>query len=133
MHITGSCHCGAIHYEADVDPTVMRVCHCADCQTFSGSAFRISIRAMPGSLQVQGTPRTYTKTADSGRASEQAFCEHCGTHLFGTVPGSEPRICSIRVGTIHQRHQLRPVEQIWARSQLPWVADLAAVPSRDTQ
>ena len=134
MHITGSCHCDAIRYEAEVDPTMIRVCHCTDCQTFSGSAFRISIRAVPGSLRIgAGTPRIYTKTAESGNRSEQAFCDQCGTHLFGTVPGSEPKLCSIRLGTIHQRDQLRPVAQIWTRSRLPWVVELATLPGSDTQ
>jgi hypothetical protein len=134
IHITGSCHCGAIQYEADVDPALMRVCHCADCQVFSGSAFRVSIRAMPGSLQVRaGTPRVYTKMAESGRSSEQAFCERCGTHVFGRVPGSEPAICSIRVGTIHRRDPLRPAEQIWTRSRLSWVVELGALPGCETQ
>jgi hypothetical protein len=134
MHITGSCHCGALRYEADVDPATMRVCHCKDCQTFSGSAFRVSIRATPGSLRiVAGTPRTYTKTAESGNVVEQAFCEHCGTHLYGTVPGPEPRICSVRLGGIDQRAELRPAAQIWARSRLPWVTELAALLASETQ
>ncbi len=134
MQITGSCHCGAIRYEADVDPAMMRVCHCTDCQTFSGSAFRVSVRAAPDSLQIRsGTPRLYVKTAESGNQSEQAFCEQCGTHLFGTVPGSEPKICSIRVGTIDQRDQLRPVAQIWTCSRLPWVTELSTLPGSATQ
>lgn len=134
MHITGRCHCGAIRYEAEVDPATMRVCHCTDCQAFSGSAFRASIPAIPGSLQVlTGAPRVYAKTADSGRTSEQAFCERCGTHVFGIVPGSEPRLCSVRVGTIDQRDQLRPALQYWTRSQVPWLAELVAVPGRETQ
>jgi hypothetical protein len=134
MQITGSCHCRAIRYEAEIEPAMMRVCHCTDCQTFSGSAFRVSVRAVPGSLQIRtGTPRVYTKTAESGNQLEQAFCEHCGAHLFGTVPGPEPKICSIRVGSIDQRDQLHPVAQIWTRSRLPWITGLDALPSSETQ
>jgi len=134
MHITGSCHCGAIRYDAEVDPAVIRVCHCTDCQTFSGSAFRVSVRARPESLQIRsGTPRTYTKTAESGARSEQAFCDQCGTHLFGTVLGSSPLLCSIRLGTIHQRDQLRPVAQLWTRSRMPWVTELGTLPGSEMQ
>ena len=32
MNVTGGCHCGQITYEAEVDPTTVRVCHCSDCQ-----------------------------------------------------------------------------------------------------
>ena len=45
MKITGSCHCGAISYEAEVDAGAVIVCHCTDCQTLSGSAFRVVVPA----------------------------------------------------------------------------------------
>ena len=74
MHITGSCHCGAIRYEAEVDPARVSACHCTDCQALTGTAFRLSIQALPGTFRlVAGTPRVYTKTGDSGR---KACC--CG-------------------------------------------------------
>jgi hypothetical protein len=134
MHVTGSCHCGALRYEAEIDPAMIRVCHCTDCQRFSGSAFRVSVRAMPGSLKLTaGAPRTYTKTAESGKPSEQAFCEHCGSHVYGTVPGSEPRISNLRLGSIDQRDQLRPVTQLWTRSRLTWVTELGGLPGSDKQ
>ena len=31
MRVHGSCHCGAITYEADVDPALVGVCSCTDC------------------------------------------------------------------------------------------------------
>ena len=40
MKIEGGCHCGGIRFEAEVDPAAVVICHCTDCQTFSGSAFR---------------------------------------------------------------------------------------------
>jgi hypothetical protein len=40
MKIDGRCHCGFITFEAEVDPEKVVVCHCTDCQTLSGSAFR---------------------------------------------------------------------------------------------
>jgi hypothetical protein len=39
MKIDGRCHCGYITYEAEIDPEKVMICHCADCQTLSGSAF----------------------------------------------------------------------------------------------
>ena len=40
MKIDGACHCGYITYEAESDPEKVMICHCTDCQTLSGSAFR---------------------------------------------------------------------------------------------
>jgi hypothetical protein len=41
MTIDGGCHCGAIAYEATIDPETVGICHCTDCQTLTSSAFRI--------------------------------------------------------------------------------------------
>ena len=43
MKIEGGCHCGHIKYEAEVDPAGAGICHCTDCQVFSGSAFRVVV------------------------------------------------------------------------------------------
>ena len=50
MRIDGACHCGAITYEAEIDPAGVRLCHCTDCQTLSGSAFRVTVSATNGSF-----------------------------------------------------------------------------------
>jgi hypothetical protein len=45
MKIDGHCHCGETIFEAEVDPTALTICHCTDCQTITGSAFRANITA----------------------------------------------------------------------------------------
>lgn len=129
MQITGSCHCGAVRYEAEVDPGRVSTCHCTDCQALTGTAFRLSVQAVAGTFRlVEGAPRVYTKIGDSGRRREQAFCERCGSPIYATSPGPEPRTYNLRVGTIHQRRELRPFRQIWTRSRLPWLEEIARCP-----
>jgi hypothetical protein len=36
MKIEGSCHCGKISYEAEINPEYVVICHCTDSQTISG-------------------------------------------------------------------------------------------------
>ena len=65
MHINGGCFCGAITYEAEIDPARVGICHCRDCQIFSGSAFRMSAVATPGSVKVTGgTPAKFEKPTE---------------------------------------------------------------------
>jgi hypothetical protein len=45
MEIKGGCLCGAVRYTAETDPTSATVCHCRDCQKFTGSAFAVLVRA----------------------------------------------------------------------------------------
>lgn len=134
MHITGGCHCGAIGYEAEVDdPNRVTVCHCTDCQMLTGTVFRTSIQAKAGTFRITaGVPRVYTKLGDSGRPREQGFCGDCGSPLYATSPGPEPRVYNVRVGTIAERRQLRPFRQIWARSRLPWLDDVPHCPELET-
>ena len=73
MKIDGSCHCGSITYTAEIDPENVGICHCTDCQTLSGSAFRISVRANKEAFNLQGQPKIYVKAAESGARRSQAF------------------------------------------------------------
>src|SRR5207248_1250076 len=36
---TGGCLCGKTRYSADAEPAFVGLCHCHDCQKFTGSAF----------------------------------------------------------------------------------------------
>ena len=66
MKVDGSCYCGAITFEAEVDPAKVELCHCADCQRLSSSAFRIVVPAVLGSFRLlSGAPTIYVKTADN--------------------------------------------------------------------
>ena len=66
MKIDGGCHCGAIAYEAEVDPETAGICHCTDCQQLTGTAFRVIVFASEEAFRiVRGTPKIYVKTADN--------------------------------------------------------------------
>jgi len=43
LRVHGSCHCGAISYEATVDTERVTICHCTDCQNLTGTAYRVSV------------------------------------------------------------------------------------------
>ena len=78
MKIDGGCQCGNIAYTAEIDPATVSICHCTDCQTFSGSAFRLSAPVTVGTLEIaSGEVKTYVKTAESGAKRAQGFCPEC--------------------------------------------------------
>jgi hypothetical protein len=133
MKVDGACHCGAIALEAEVDPSGLAICHCADCQSLSGSAYRANIQARSADFRLtRGTPKIYVKTAESGNRRAQAFCGECGSQLYACAP-ENPTTYSLRVGTLRQRHELKPTRQIWLDSAVPWSATLEAVPGAPRQ
>lgn len=134
MHVDGSCHCGAIRFEAEIEPKRVGICHCSDCQTFSSSAFRTSVLVSEDHFRLlEGSPAIYDKVAESGTPRRLAFCASCGTHVYGTPQGDGPTSYSVRVGTLAQRAELRPVAQLWCRSAIPWLGDLDAIQKILTQ
>ena len=126
MKITGGCHCGAITYEAEIDAKMVVVCHCTDCQTLSGSAFRVVVPAKREGFKLTGEPKIYVKTGESGRKRRQGFCANCGTPIY-SADVTNPQVFNIRVGTVRQRADLQPKVQIWCRSALSWTMNLEPI------
>ena len=93
MKVSGRCYCGQISFEAEIEPDKVRVCHCTDCQTLSGSAFRTNVPVVQGTFVLKkGEPKTFLKSADSGNRIVHAFCPDCGTPIYSAVPGEPPAI-----------------------------------------
>jgi len=128
MKIDGRCHCGEITFEAKVDPDALNICHCTDCQTLSGSAFRVNIPAPAERFVLHGTPKTYIKTAESGNKRLHAFCGTCGTPIYACAVDNLQSY-GLRVGTITQRAGFSPRRQRWRQSALRWVDALASIPA----
>jgi hypothetical protein len=128
MKIDGRCHCGYITYEADIDPEKILICHCTDCQTFAGSAFRVVAYTREDAFRLlSGELKIYLKTGESGNRRPQSFCPECGTPIYGTAVGSGAKVYSIRVGSIRQRDQLTPHVQVWSRSAQPWLTHIGSM------
>lgn len=132
MKITGGCHCGNITYEAELDLKNVVICHCTDCQSLSGSAFRTVAMSEEGAFTfLAGDPKIYVKTGDSGNKREQAFCSDCGSPIYSSSVGDGPRQYGIRLGTVDQRNQITPKKQKWIESSQPWTQDISSLPVTD--
>lgn len=134
LKVEGQCYCGAIAFEAEVRPGTVTICHCADCQVQSGTAFRANIPAPAAGFRLlRGAPRTFVKVAASGNRRVLAFCEACGTQLYACAEHDPPSY-SLRTGTLKQRDELGvPQRQIWTRRRLPWLAFTQEIPCSDGQ
>ena len=135
MKIDGSCSCGNIKIEGEADPDKVSVCHCTDCQSASGTAFRVSIPVSGATLKITGQPTIFIKTtAESGNPRAQAFCPKCGSPIYSTTPGEgQQTMYIVRVGILSQRDRLMPKRQIWWRSARDWVTGLDRIAKVEKQ
>src|SRR5215813_13102759 len=117
MQVQGSCHCGNVSYEAEIDPDNVNLCNCADCQMLTGTAFRVSVRApRSGFRLLKGELTAYVKTAD------------CGTPVYATADVDDPPTYALRVGCLRQRASLPPKTRSWLKSALAWAQNVSGIP-----
>lgn len=122
--LTGGCLCGTIRYTAKPDQTLHYLCHCSDCQKYSGAPYHAAIVVDVKSVDVDGTMRVFVKEADSGRSIARHYCGECGGHLF-TSPWPQVTRLSVKAGTLDEPELFRPKHEIWRQSAQPWADRVA--------
>ena len=100
----GSCHCGAVRYEADIDLSKgSNKCNCSICTKarawfafVHGAAFRLQSGAEAL------TEYRWTPPAMSAPFLTYAFCKTCGVRIYGTAddPKVGGRMYAIAVATL---------------------------------
>src|SRR5271155_2110432 len=127
MEIKGGCLCGAVRYTAEADPTSATVCHCRDCQKFTGSAFAALIRVTKEAVSIEGTLKTFTSIGGSGNPILRHFCPECGSSI-AEESGTRPGIIILNVGTFDNPTVARPGREIFRDDALPWLAVHGEIP-----
>ncbi|KAK2624805.1 hypothetical protein QTJ16_005998 [Diplocarpon rosae] len=100
---TGSCMCGAVRYEFTGKPDVTALCHCIDCQKWSGAAYTSNIVVPRTAFKIiQGKPKSYSLTGDSGKQNNHFFCGDCGSGLYTELEVMPDQTC-IKSGSVDDK------------------------------
>src|SRR3569833_2922853 len=75
----GSCHCGAVRFEADLDLAVTSRCNCSICRK---ARFWKSI-AKAGELRLVAGEDMLTEYGFGRGFIKHLFCKRCGIKVFG--------------------------------------------------
>jgi hypothetical protein len=121
LPLTGGCQCGAVRYEVTAPPLTVYACHCTECQRLSASAFGMSMPVPRGAVRItKGTPKRWSRTADSGNLVSGLFCGDCGCRLIHETCGNDA-VVVVKPGTLDDTSWLRPVGHYWTQSAQPWL------------
>jgi hypothetical protein len=120
MEIKGGCLCGAVRYTAEADPSSATICHCRDCQKFTGSAFAVLVLAAKDKFAIAGTLKTFSSLGGSGKPILRHFCPECGASV-AEEPGTRPGAVILNVGTFDDPAVAKPAREIFCDDALRWI------------
>ncbi len=118
--LTGGCLCGKVRYTVSADPSFAGICHCRNCQRYTGSAFEPVIGFPADAVTVTGELKTYQDTGDSGQPVYRRFCPNCGSGVIADV-AVMPGMTLILAGTLDDTAAFKPAMEIFCDSAQPWV------------
>ena len=104
---TGGCLCGRVRYTASAAPAFTGICHCRNCQRFTGSAFETVLGFPKEAVQIEGERKIYQDTSDAGRPLYRGFCPNCGSSLTSEVTVM-PGVLMILAGTLDDPTVVQP-------------------------
>ncbi len=75
----GSCHCGAVHFEAMVDASSGGRCNCSVCSKIG----QLGAIVKPEAFKLLAGEEALSTYEWGMKVSKRFFCRHCGVHCFG--------------------------------------------------
>jgi len=119
MAITGGCLCGAVRYTCEGDPVLSGLCHCRNCQRYTGSSFEAILLYPSSQVAVSGKVTTYRDTGDSGKPVFRNFCPVCGSGIFALAEVL-PGLTIMLAGTLDDPAHFNPTMECYCDSAQPW-------------
>jgi hypothetical protein len=95
----GSCHCGAVRFEADLDLAEgVTMCNCSICQKLG----LLGAQGKPAQLRVLAGEATMGLYEWGMKVGQRYFCKTCGAHPFsrGNLPQLGGAFVSINVNCL---------------------------------
>ena len=117
---TGGCLCGRVRSIASGAPIRSHLCHCRDCQRYTGTAFASGMLFAEDMVKVEGELRAFAVTGTSGKPVHRLFCPTCGSGIL--VRGDVmPGLVVLQAGTLDDPATYAPAAEIYVASALAWV------------
>ncbi|MCO1336585.1 GFA family protein [Microbulbifer sp. OS29] len=130
MNKTGSCLCGAVHFEIEGEFEGFFLCHCSYCRKDTGSAHAANLFSTSAKLEwLSGAEISKTFKLPGTRHS-RSFCGQCGSAL--PLEDTELGHLAVPAGSLDSEVEIKPNAHIFMASKAEWDRDLETLPRIDT-
>jgi len=129
-HVTGSCLCGSVKFEATAPFAAFRYCHCSRCRKASGSAHAANL-FVPETQFKWTAGEALLKRFPHPQSERFAvwFCANCGTRMPHKVNTTDNML--IPAGVLDADPDMRPTNSIFWKSKSPWYVSPDELPKFD--
>ena len=117
--LTGGCLCGAVRYRVNNKFSHFFLCHCKQCQQFTGSAFAANIFTSPENIQWLTDNDKISCYEHPSREFSKAFCSACGCALPFINQSGKSLI--IPAGSLFDKVENIPEANIFVNEQAHWL------------
>jgi hypothetical protein len=124
--IDGGCLCGGVRFRLTGKLGPAGYCHCKQCQRASGSAFAANAPVRTAYFQLTAGADLVSEY-ESSPGKFRGFCRRCGSPVYSRRD-TEPELRRIRLGTLDDDPERRPLAHVWVASKAPWHTITDALP-----
>lgn len=122
----GSCLCGNITYEVEIEPDNIFNCHCRFCRKAHGADYVTVAIVKAATLKLVDEKRLL-KEHMNAIGGIRAFCSECGTRLMNYAPDRN-LYCSVALSTVDTPLHVAPVAHVNTESKASWCEPYAGIP-----
>lgn len=113
---TGGCRCGAVRFEANVQPDRVSYCHCADCRRATGAPVTAFVGFPTEAVTIAGDA---LKSYEKGPVA-RTFCGACGSPIAYVDARIGDHVYFL-LGAMDAPKLYKPTLHACVREQLPFV------------
>jgi hypothetical protein len=114
--LAGRCECRAVRYRVADAFLYAANCHCSNCRTGTGSAFKPFAGIERDKIEVLDGAETLLVWGDD--KDNHTRCGVCGSLLYSVV--RDGAYVHVALGTLVDEPSLRPTKHIFVGSKAPW-------------
>ncbi len=122
----GSCLCGAIRYEIDIELGEFGYCHCRSCQKASGTAHAANAPVDRAHFKLVAGAGAL-KEFESSPGKFRCFCAECGSPIYAYLKAT-PNVLRIRLGSLDTQFDKLPRAHTWVSERASWAPIADDVP-----
>ena len=125
------CNCGAVNITVSSEPVIQLVCHCHDCQQFSGLEFVEAAFFRRDACLISGETVAEKEKGGSGEDKVNHSCASCSTPMYVEVTVLNGAIALLADKLSPLRFE--PLIHVWTSHKAPGVAipeDIPQSPGR---